>query len=151
MTGVPQSAFADGATDERRMMSWPLIAAFVALAVLCGLYLAWPVWRAFFPFQIDYVEAWSAYHADTIAQRTALYPAAASLVTNNYPPLSYYVVATIASWTVDVVYVGRALSLMATVAAALAVMALLRQVGGSRAAALLAGLWVLAPNARLFA
>jgi hypothetical protein len=119
--------------------------------VLCGLYLAWPVWRAFFPLEIDHVEAWNAYRADDVAAGRPLYPAPESLVTNNYPPLSFYLVAAIASATVDALYVGRMLSIAATLAIALAVMALVRQLGASRAAAALAGLWFLATMARFFA
>src|ERR1700678_1982453 len=123
---------------------WPLIAAFAVLAVLCAVYFAWPVWRAYFPLEIDTNEPWNAYHADAVASGQVLYPAATSLVGNNYPPLSFYLVAAVAAGTFDAPYVGRMLSIVAALAIALAVMVLVRQLAASRSAALLAGLWFLA-------
>jgi hypothetical protein len=130
---------------------WPLIAAFAVLAVLCAVYFAWPVWRAYFPLEIDTNEPWNAYHADAVASGQVLYPAATSLVGNNYPPLSFYLVAALAAGTFDALYVGRMLSIVAALAIALAVMVLVRQLAASRSAALLAGLWFLATMARFFA
>jgi hypothetical protein len=59
-------------------------------------------------------------------------------------------VAAIASLGFDAIYVGRALSILATVAIVLAIMALVRQLGASCLAAALAGLWFLATMARFF-
>jgi len=135
----------------RALAWWPLIAAFAVLAVLCAVYFAWPVWRAYFPLEIDTNEPWNAYHADAVASGQVLYPAATSLVGNNYPPLSFYLVAALAAGTFDALYVGRMLSIAATLAISLAVMVLVRQLAASRAAAVLAGLWFLATLARFFA
>jgi hypothetical protein len=141
----------DFAQDARRTAARPLTAALIVLAILCGFYLAWPVWRAFFPLELDIDEPWNAYHADEVAAGRTLYPAPTSLVTNNYPPLSFYLVGSIASVGFDALYVGRILSILATLAIALAIMALVRQLGASRSAAGLAGLWFLATMARFFA
>ena len=141
------ASLADGA---RRPMTRPLIGAFIALAILAALYLAWPAWRAFWPLQINVNEPWNAHHADVAAAGQMLYPAPTSLVVNNYPPLSFYLVAAIASLGFDPLYVGRSLSILATLAIALAVMVLVRRLGAARSAAGLAGLWFLATMARFF-
>ena len=143
----------DGGYRRREAPGWrgPLLAALVVLGILCAVYLAWPVWRAFLPLEIDVNEPWNAFHADQVAAGHTLYPAPDSLVTNNYPPLSFYLVAAVAALGFDALYVGRLLSILATLAIALAVMALVRQLGASRAAAGLAGLWFLATMARFFA
>ena len=132
-------------------MPWPLFAGLIVLAILCAVYLAWPVWRASFPLEIDVDEPWNAYHADAVTAGQTLYPAPNSMVTNNYPPLSFYLIGAVASVGFDALYVGRMLSILATLAIAAAIMALVRQLGASRSAAGLAGLWFLATTARFFA
>ena len=121
------------------------------MAILAALYFAWPVWRAALPLEIDVNEPWNAYHADAARTGQTLYPDPDGLVANNYPPLLFYLVGAIAAVTCDAVYVGRALLLAATVAIAAAVGCGVRQFGGSRTSALLAGLWFLATLARFFA
>src|SRR5271170_5271363 len=93
------------------------IALFALLAVY---FMVWPVWRAGFPIEIAQNEGWNAYHADAAMGATngaaALYPPSDTLIVNNYPPLSFYVVGTIAKVTgVDALYVGRVMSLVAVV------------------------------------
>src|SRR5208337_3786672 len=98
-----------GGIDARRQIA--------ILALLAVWFMVWPVWRAGFPIEIAQNEGWNAYHADAAMGAVALYPATDTLIVNNYPPLSFYVVGTIAKVTgVDALYVGRALSLLAVVA-----------------------------------
>ena len=136
--------------DERQPLSATVIASLAALAFLGALYFAWPVWRAFLPLEIDYNEPWHAYHADYVRAGRPLYPDPDALISNNYPPLSFYLVAAISAVTFDAIYVGRMLSLLATAAIALVVGYCVRRLGGSRTAALLAALWFLATIARFF-
>ena len=42
---------------------------------------------------LNYNEGWNAYHALSVAQGRALYPPADALLPNNYPPLSFHLVA----------------------------------------------------------
>ena len=107
-------------------------ASLAALAILAALYFAWPIRRAALPLEIDVNEPWNAYHADAARTGQTLYPDPDGLVANNYPPLSFYLVGAIAAVTGDAVYVGRALSLLATAAIAAAVGCGVRQFGGSR-------------------
>jgi hypothetical protein len=82
---------------------------------MCLFYSAWPVWRSFFPLEIDLKEPWNAYHADAAFGAGDLYPELTSLVANNYPPFWYYLTCVISRFGIDAIYVGRALSLFATV------------------------------------
>ncbi len=121
-----------------------------SIAALACLFLVWPVWRAFFPMEIWGNEGWNAYHADAAMRGSGLYPPDDGLVANNYPPLSYYITGGLGKLFGDPLYVGRALSLIATLAIAAAAAAVVRQLGGSRAACLLAGFWFAATLARFF-
>lgn len=123
---------------------------FWTFAILAAAFMIWPLWRAFLPLEIWGNEGWNAYHADSAIRGAALYPPSGGLVANNYPPLSYYVVGGLGRPFGDALYVGRALSLLATLAIGLAVSAVVRQLGGSRGAAALSGLWLVATLAHFF-
>jgi hypothetical protein len=73
-----------------------LAAALAALATLALIYFAWPVYRAFLPLQIDINEAWNAYQKDMLRAGQSLY-SSNDFITNNYPPLSFYVVNALAA------------------------------------------------------
>ncbi len=127
-----------------------LLVALVVLAALALIYFAWPVYRAFLPLQIDSNEPWNAYHADALHAGQALY-VFDDFISNNYPPLSFYLVNALSAATgTDVLYVGRLLSLAATAATALAVWGCVRQLGASRLAAAVGGIWWLATMARWY-
>jgi hypothetical protein len=83
------------------------------LAVLAMYFLVWPVWRLGFPIEIAQNEGWNAYHADAAMGAAPLYPASDTLIVNNYPPLSFYVVGGLAKVFGDALYVGRMLSIIA--------------------------------------
>src|SRR5436853_5039426 len=113
-----------------------------SLAALAALFLVWPVWRAFLRMEIWGNEGWNAYHADQAMRGVAqLYPPPDGLVANNYPPLSYYLIGWLGRLFGDPLYVGRALSLIATFGIGAAAAALVRQFGGSRPACLIAAFW----------
>ena len=122
-----------------------------SIALLAVLFLVWPVWRAFFPMEIWGNEGWNAYHADAAMRGAAqLYPPTDGLIANNYPPLSYYVIGWLGRWFGDPLYVGRAVSILSTLAIGAAAAAAVRQLGGSRAAGLIAGFWFVATMSRFF-
>ena len=127
-----------------------LIVAFIVLTALALIYFAWPVYRAFLPLQIDPRDAWNTLHADPILAGRPLYTPD-YFVLNNYPPLSFYLLSAISAVTgFDELYIGRTLSLAATVAIAPAVWLCIRQLGGSRTGASLGALWWFASIARWF-
>src|SRR5215469_15196231 len=76
---------------------------------------AWPVYRAFLNIEIENNEGWNAYFADAAMGKMPLYPSSAQLITNNYPPLSFYVVGLAGRLIGDAVLAGRLLSLFAVV------------------------------------
>lgn len=122
-----------------------------SIAFLAALFLVWPVWRAFFPMEIWGNEGWNAYHADAAMRGAAqLYPPSDGLIANNYPPLSYYVMGWLGLLFGDPLYVGRAVSILSTLAIGVAAAAVVRQFAGSIVGAMLAGFWFVATLARFF-
>ncbi len=123
---------------------------FCVLVVLALIYLAWPLYRAFLPLQIDFNEGWNTYHTDVLSAGGGLY-SFDDLTTANYPPLSFYVVRWLALLTgVDALYVGRTLSLAATLATTLAIWVCARRLGASRLAAAIGAFWWLASMSRFY-
>jgi hypothetical protein len=125
-------------------------AGFAVLATLAAIYCAWPIWRATFPLEISVDDTWNAYNADAAFGTRPLYPAADDLITNNYPPLSFYLIGLLTKSGLDATYLGRALSLLALIATAAATAICIRKLGGSAGSATLGGLWLLAMMARFF-
>jgi hypothetical protein len=121
------------------------------LAALAVYFMVWPVWRVGFPIEIAQNEGWNAYHADAAMGAAPLYPPTDTLIVNNYPPLSFYVVGGLAQIFGDALYVGRVLSLIAVVAVGALIAAAIRQLGAGRAAAPGGGRWLVAVLARSFA
>src|SRR5947208_2602275 len=82
-------------------------AGFLLFGLLAAIFLAWPVWRAAIPLEINRNEPWNAWFIDAALRGTPLYPGAEELIVNNYPPLSFYVVGLLSTLTGDVIYAGR--------------------------------------------
>jgi hypothetical protein len=120
------------------------------LAVLAVYFMVWPVWRVGFPIEIAQNEGWNAYHADAAMGAAPLYPPTDTLIVNNYAPLSFYVVGSLARVFGDALYVGRVLSLIAVVGLGGLIAALIRQLGAGGAGAAVGGLWFVAVMARSF-
>ena len=86
---------------------------------------------------LDPNEGWNAAHTIALMAGHPLYPA--SLMVNNYPPLSFYAVAALATLTGDAVIAGRLLSLLSFLAACALIAAITRRLGAGlpgRAAAM---------------
>jgi len=127
-----------------------VLAALALLAVLAAVYAAWPIWRAGFPLEIDPNEAWNAYQADAAFGARALYPGAGELISNNYPPLSFYLVGLLSKLGFDAIDVGRALSLLGLALTCASAAVCIRMLGASAISAAVGGLWLLATMARFF-
>ena len=82
----------------------------LALGCLMGL------WRvvAILPLHVplDPNEGWNAYHAAAAMAGHGLYPGPASFLTNNYPPLSFYIVGALGSAIGDNIIAGRIIALL---------------------------------------
>ena len=123
----------------------------IALLVLLALYfLVWPVWRIPFPIEIAQNEGWNAYHADAAVGGGVLYPSPDTLIVNNYPPLSFYALGYLGKIFGDPLYVGRVLSLLATLGLGVLIARVVRQLGGGAGGAAIAGIWFVATMARSY-
>ena len=120
------------------------------LAVLAAYFMVWPIWRAGFLLEIAPNEGWNAYHADAAMGAAPLYPSTDTLIVNNYPPLSFYVVGWLSKIFGDALFVGRAVSLIAIFALGGLIAKAVTQLGGERSSAAIAGLWFVATIARPF-
>jgi hypothetical protein len=143
MERTPAGATAPGASDR------PLLLAatfFWAAAIFYG---AWLIWRTFLPLEVDIDEAWDAWNVQAAMGAGPLYPARDALITNNYPPLSYFIIGLSAKLAgIDYILAGRLGSLLGLGASAGAAALIVRQLGGSRTAAALAAGWFLATMVR---
>jgi hypothetical protein len=81
------------------LLAIPLLIALAALAYRSTLYVV-----------INYNEGWNAFHATAAMSGGVLYPQPSALITNNYPPLSFYLAGSLAQLTGDAVFAGRLLS-----------------------------------------
>lgn len=135
-----------------RLKNQHLVTVFLLalLAFLAILYFAWPVWRAQWPMEIDRNEAWNAFQVDRLRAGLALYPNADALIANNYPPLSFILIAGLSKFGINPIFVGRVLSLLATLAAALGIGAIVRLLNCGWSAAALGSFWYLATMSRFF-
>ena len=111
---------------------------------------AWPVYRAFLNVEIETNEGWNAYFADAAMGKMPLYPSADQLITNNYPPLSFYIVGLVGRFVDDPVLAGRLLSLVAMVAIATTIVLIVRRLGGSWLAARISAAFFVATMSRFF-
>ena len=80
-------------------------------------------------------EGWNAFFADAAMGKMPLYPSLDKLITNNYPPLSFYVVGSFGKLCGDPILAGRILSLLAIIIIAFCIGKIVRQFGGSLQAA----------------
>ena len=79
-----------------------------------------------------YNEGWNAFWADAAAHSGVLYMSGDSLIANNYPPLSFYVVGFVGRVVGDNVIAGRLVSLSSFAVIVAAAYLFLRAAGSSR-------------------
>ena len=103
-----------GRVMRQRLASYPALA--VALATCLAVQLAWPL--AVLPLHVswDYGEGWNAYWAARAMAGAPLYTSEASPITDNYPPLSFYLFGLAGRLAGDQIIGGRLLSLAALAA-----------------------------------
>ncbi len=94
-----------------------------------------------FHVPFDPNEGWNAYFAQAAAATGSPYPAAQSLMINNYPPLSFYLVGALARLTGDAVIAGRIVALASLFALALGIETAARRMGCDRLEAAFAALF----------
>jgi hypothetical protein len=93
---------------------------------------------------LDPNEGWNAYFADAAIHGGVLYPPADALITNNYPPLSFYIVGFVGYLTGDNIFAGRMIALLSLLFVAWSIYYWLRRTGTAARFGLLAALTFLA-------
>ncbi len=88
--------------------------------------------RLFLHVPRDDNEGWNAYQALTALSGGVLYPPPGSYITDNYPPLSFYLVGFVGRWIGDNIFAGRLLALLSEIAVAFNIFLLVRRLGGER-------------------
>jgi hypothetical protein len=116
----------------------------VGFSVVAAYFLVWPIWRAHFLIEIWPTESWNAYHQDAAAAGLQLYPPVDSLVGNNYPPLSFFVIGKLGLLFGDTLFLGRWLSIMGLTLVAVEIALAIRILTGQLVAAALGALWYVA-------
>ena len=114
------------------------------IAMMAVLAFLWPCYRAFLPIMINTNEGWYAFFADAAMGKMPLYPSLEKLITNNYPPLSFYVVGSFGKIIGDPILAGRLLSLAAMMILTFFIGKIVRQLGGSFQAAIIGSSYFLA-------
>ena len=89
-------------------------------------------------------EGWVAYFADRAISGPVLYPQQPSLILNNYPPLSFYLIGGLGRLLGNTILAGRILSLVALAVLAMCLALLVRPRNRSMAPGLFAGVFFLA-------
>ncbi|MBS0419399.1 MAG: hypothetical protein JSR66_16940 [Proteobacteria bacterium] len=117
----------------------------LATAMLCvataGLAVVWlsavvgPAYTLFRWIPNGYNEGWNAYWAEVAWRGGALYPAVNSPISDNYPPLSFYIVGALGRLIGDNIFAGRLLALLSLLAVAFNLFVWLRRWQVSRAVA----------------
>src|SRR5580704_6221507 len=89
-------AHAAFSSDSAKIRDWLVLSACALFALITAIC---PVVRAFYHFEINYVEGWDVYNVLKLVHHVPLYGARYAWTTVNYPVLSYYVIAYISRFT----------------------------------------------------
>jgi len=124
--------------DRSARILFESLVTFLALACAAGIWRVAAVLYVHVP--LDPNEGWNAYHTAAAMAGHGPYPAVGGFMTNNYPPLSFYLVGVLGMVTGDAIVAGRVVSLFSFLTVAGGIMALARRFGCGRIEALLAAL-----------
>jgi hypothetical protein len=103
-----------------------------------------PVARACYRVELNYSEGWNVYNTMTLVNHLPLYPERYGWTTVNYPMLWFAILAQLHRVTHEYLFTARALSLIGLAGTSVLAGAVVRVLGASRQAALLAGFYCLA-------
>jgi hypothetical protein len=123
------------------------VAVLLAIAGFCSI---WLLYRIGMVVEFDRNEAWNAWHADALRLTGKLYPASGDIIANNYPPLSFYVLAAASGLGADTIIAGRVLSVLSALLATFSVAVAISRLGGSRTAVLFGAAWYIAVMVRCY-
>ena len=115
-------------------------ALLAVLAVPLAIAIAALAWRSTLMAPINYNEGCNAFFVSAVLTGAPLYFPPDALVTNNYPPLSFYLEAPIARLMGDAIFAGRLVSWLAFAAITGLIVAISHRLHRDRIAALFAGM-----------
>jgi hypothetical protein len=139
---VNRAPFSVGAVEESLDARIMALSALFSVAVV-AIYLP-PLWSILDRLPLNYDEGWNAYHAQAAMTGGVLYPPPDSLITNNYPPLSFYLVGAVGRFTGDYIIAGRFTALASLLVVAVNVFAASRAAGAAKTQAWFSSLLLLA-------
>jgi hypothetical protein len=113
----------------RQAMTWIAFSAVAFLGGLALLLLSALAFRSCLTYQINYNEGWNAYFVQRVIAGLPLYPPDPEAIINNYPPVSFYLVAALSVLTGDIPLAGRLLSWAAFLGCTLSIGGLLGRMG----------------------
>ena len=128
MTAADRTEPAQGARAYRLLLGLAL----ASLALGCAAGLEQVAGALGLHVPLDPNEGWNAYHSVSAMAGRTPYPPSASLMTNNYPPLSFYVVGALGQLLGDNIVAGRILSLISFLFVGGAIAALARRFSCTR-------------------
>jgi hypothetical protein len=123
--------------DRKDWLALSALALFGLISAIC------PTVRAFYHFEINYVDGWNVYNAQKVSQHVSLYGAKYAWTTVNYPALSFYVVAYLSRFTHDYLLTGRLLSLFSLGISCVLIGLIIRKLTRDFAAAFFGGFFCL--------
>jgi hypothetical protein len=135
----PANRAPSASTNRWSQNALTAIVGMLAVACIAGFWrVAAPIWLH---VPIDPNEGWNAYHAAAAMLGHGPYPEASSFMTNNYPPLSFYVVGALGRVLGDNIVAGRIVSLLSFLAISAGIAELVRKFAGGKIEAAFAALF----------
>ena len=100
-------------------------------------------YRLTFTLSLSINEAWNLNHTLNYIRHSELYPDKSNLYTNNYPPISFMIYKFLSPLGVDLLTLGRSLSLLAVITIAFLIFLISKSLRPSSFSAIIASLWYL--------
>lgn len=124
--------------------------ALFLLVTIAALAMLSPTYRSFFKVVISCNEGWNAFFATAAMHSGNPYPAPEQLITNNYPPLSFYFVGYLGSLLGDLILAGRLISLLSVCLLGLFIGKLINRFGGNARDGVVGGTFFIATMGLFF-
>ncbi len=133
---------------SKRFFVWGLLFILILIAFLSIIY---PV--RCIPWNVMICgpnEGWNAYFEEAAIKGERLYPTPDQLITNNYPPLSFYAVGLVGRLLGDPIVAGRWLAFFSLLTLAFFIFKIVKELGGGATAGILAAAFFVATMGLFF-
>jgi hypothetical protein len=124
----------NGILSRYGLERWLTVLLFLILVIYA---FALPIYLIPSHYPRSYNEGWNAYYAAAAMHGVGLYPPVDSMMANNYPPLSFYLVGIVGKAVGDYIVAGRLVSLLSLAVVAYNIFRLCRWTGAAKNLALL--------------